>query len=357
MSIIKIYLSHLASISRKQKIVLLIGLLTGLFAFLSFYSSDFSLYIAKAFDLEVYVDGEFRYQPISETYIPLIPALISVAAFAFYYLQFEGAQTNAPNDKWKKEYSELRLTLEKTTKDVQNIRSMIDNLEGVDKESRESLLKAVVDEIEKEAVDHHIDAKISLIKENLKHEAKIGYFEESFSLSRSRLQKEIMKLGLRSNINLIIGMIITISGLFLLWDTVGILNNEEVIGGADGKNQSFYRAISLHFVPRITLVVFIELFAYFFLRLYKESLSEMKYFQNELTNIESKHVALVAAFESDNKVGLENILNQLIETERNHILNKGQTTVELEKAKSDTDLVKSFSHAIPSMLKGMKINK
>lgn len=56
-----------------------------------------------------------------------------------------------------------------------------------------------------------------------------------------------------------------------------------------------------HFLPRLTLVVFIEIFAYFFLRLYKSSLTEIKYFQNEMTNIEAKFIALYIALESDNQ--------------------------------------------------------
>lgn len=39
----------------------------------------------------------------------------------------------------------------------------------------------------------------------------------------------------------------------------------------------------------------IELFAYFFLSLYRTSLQKIKYFQNELTNIEAKQIALRAA--------------------------------------------------------------
>jgi len=43
----------------------------------------------------------------------------------------------------------------------------------------------------------------------------------------------------------------------------------------------------------------IELFAYFFLKLYKSDLSEIKYFQNELTNVEMRYAAVRLADAGD----------------------------------------------------------
>ncbi|MBI5525005.1 MAG: hypothetical protein HY897_01580 [Deltaproteobacteria bacterium] len=40
-----------------------------------------------------------------------------------------------------------------------------------------------------------------------------------------------------------------------------------------------------HYVPRITTVTFIEVFAFFFLKLYRASLIEIKFYQNELTSL------------------------------------------------------------------------
>jgi hypothetical protein len=95
------------------------------------------------------------------------------------------------------------------------------------------------------------------------------------------------------------------------------------------------------FVPRLSLVIFIELFAYFFLRLYKDTLSEIKYFQNEITNIESKHLAVAMAISNNSDEGLIHSIDSLLSTERNHILNKGQTTVEIEKARTEQQLTDS----------------
>ena len=73
----------------------------------------------------------------------------------------------------------------------------------------------------------------------------------------------------------------------------------------------------VQFLPRLTLVVLIEIFAYFFLRLYKSSLGEIKYFQNEITNIEAKALALQAAELAGDKESTASIINRLADTDRN----------------------------------------
>jgi hypothetical protein len=50
-----------------------------------------------------------------------------------------------------------------------------------------------------------------------------------------------------------------------------------------------------------------QVFAYFFLRLYRYILFEIKYFHNELTNIEQKCLALDVALEADNSDAIKTI--------------------------------------------------
>jgi hypothetical protein len=102
----------------------------------------------------------------------------------------------------------------------------------------------------------------------------------------------------------------------------------------------------------MSLVVFIEIFAFFFLRLYRSSLDEVKYFQNELTNVEMRLVALEAALVLGHSGALDTTINQLARTERNSILKKGESTVDLEKLRAENQytvhLLDRVSKAIPS---------
>jgi hypothetical protein len=160
---------------------------------------------------------------------------------------------------------------------------------------------------------------------------------EMLRISRYRLERELAALGWRGNLNLAFGAITTIIGLGILGASV----YSEVVASKD------IWSFASHFLPRLTLVIFIEIFAYFFLSLYRASLQEIKYFQNELTNVESKQAALIAAIDMDDHVAINKVLTALAETERNHVISKDQTTVELEKVRvdraSNNEMLKLFT--------------
>ena len=88
-----------------------------------------------------------------------------------------------------------------------------------------------------------------------------------------------------------------------------------------GPHDPFKELIELlpYYIPRVTTIIFIEVFAFFFLKLYKNTLQEIKYFQNELTSIELKKTAFEAALISTHNKPMEDIISKLIQTERNSI--------------------------------------
>jgi len=159
---------------------------------------------------------------------------------------------------------------------------------------------------------------------------------QRFDESRTRFTRELEALSRRGNLNLGLGAVTTVLGIGIL----GISVFAELTEIKD-----LWSFVS-HFVPRFTLVVLIELFAYFFLSLYKASLGEIKYFQNEITNIEAKQTALRTAIHFGEPSAIANIVSKLAETERNHILSKEQTTVELEKARIDRDGRNDFAKLV-----------
>lgn len=165
--------------------------------------------------------------------------------------------------------------------------------------------------------------------------------KKNFEDSRSRLSQELAALGRRGNLNLALGMMTTVTGLMFL----GVF----VLGSAPSLQEPWQ--FVTYFVPRLTLVIFIEVFAYFFLRLYKASLSEIKYFQNELTNLEAKFVALFVAVNLGDTNIINEVLSKFAATERNYILEKGQTTIELEKVKREkdtlSDIAKNLANVLP----------
>ncbi|ROR02584.1 hypothetical protein EDF72_1718 [Delftia acidovorans] len=215
--------------------------------------------------------------------------------------------------------------------DLDHARSEIDRAlslaTNVGKIDREALINDLKMQIRSEAADSLIaDMKANIAsahKKELRDKELFVRFEES----KARLSRELEALSRRGNLNLALGAVTTVIGLSLL----GLSVFQEVTASKD------MWTFASHFVPRLTLVLMIELFAYFFLSLYKTSLQEIKYFQNEMTNVESKQIALRAALDAGDQSMIASMVSSLAATERNHVLSKDQTTVELEKAKIDRE--------------------
>ncbi len=159
--------------------------------------------------------------------------------------------------------------------------------------------------------------------ENLKTEVKESEYRlDIFKRRKStldRIYREIDALGRRGTVNLVLGVITALSGVVAL--SFFVLSNE-----------STHASLSdfvMEFLPRLSIVLIIEVFSYFFLRLYKSSLSEIKYFQNEATNIEHNFVALEAAISLSDKDLIEKCILKFLMVERNPIMTEGQTTREI----------------------------
>lgn len=122
-----------------------------------------------------------------------------------------------------------------------------------------------------------------------------------------RLLKGIDESNRRSSVNLAIGIVTTVFAAFILAYI------------AFETKPSFENVTSLfaHYLPRLTTIIFVEVFAFFFLRLYKAGLQEIKYFQNELTNLELQAVAIEASLLQKQNDPMQGIIRQLIRTERN----------------------------------------
>jgi hypothetical protein len=87
----------------------------------------------------------------------------------------------------------------------------------------------------------------------------------------------------------------------------------------------------------------------FFLRLYRHNLFETKYFQNEATNAEFRLISLMAAtIHSDQKL-LERVCLELVKTERNFILKKGETTVANQRELIEKDYDALISKTIETV--------
>lgn len=162
----------------------------------------------------------------------------------------------------------------------------------------------------------------------------------SFDRTFNRITQEISALSRRNNLNLVFGFAAALGGIILI--AISIYGGENHPKTMD----EFF----MQFGPRLSLAVFVEVFAYFFLGLYKQGLMEIKYYQNELTNIECKSIALNESKSELLATTRAEVIKQISLTERNGILEKDQTTAPIQMAKFEheahTGLLSTLASAL-----------
>jgi hypothetical protein len=66
-----------------------------------------------------------------------------------------------------------------------------------------------------------------------------------------------------------------------------------------------------HYIPRLATIVFIEVFSFFFLRLYKTTLAESKFYQIQLLAFSPIDIALQAAMKSSDPSAMTAVIAQI----------------------------------------------
>lgn len=155
---------------------------------------------------------------------------------------------------------------------------------------RPTLLTDIATELENRFAVNAIDA------------ARTSEIRHSFEAAYQRLQIELSSLSRRSNLNLVIGVLTTAIAVSLL--TYMVL----------GTNSSFdsLTALLSHYVPRVTVVLFIEVFSFFFLRLYRSTLAETRSYQEDLTTLTLRQVALETAWSASDPTARATLAKELV---------------------------------------------
>jgi len=228
---------------------------------------------------------------------------------------------------------------EKLLKNLENVQTHFEStgfsVSPLGADEQRQLAETLRHQLEESLTEEFVGAVANKYGEAVREDAMLQNFEMHCQRTEERLRQELYALSRRGNVNLIIGTLTTLVA-------VGILASSIVANTLPTDPKE----LVAHLVPRITLSIFIEIFSFFFLRLYSASLNDIKYFQNELTNIESRFISLRYAFQGRGTQSIEHILQVLAGTERNFILKKGESTVDLEKTKLDhqslKDMLKAF---------------
>jgi len=166
-----------------------------------------------------------------------------------------------------------------------------------------------------------------------------------FRSSEYRIKKEIKRLNRGANINLAVGVIIAVIGVVgLFW---------YIIQYTDAENSKELALLIVHWVTRLSLITIVEIFAFFFLKMYRNHLQSIRYFQDELTSIESRKIAMVSSVIHENPEDISKSIEILLNIDRNFKMDSNQTTVDLEKLKTENSFIKAQMEYMLDVFKGI----
>ncbi len=182
-----------------------------------------------------------------------------------------------------------------------------------------------------------------LIRATQYHELR-GFLTTQLNRTINRLKKQTYKLKRTSNYNLIVGLMATIVAVLVL---VFMAYKADAT-----KTDTGY--LMKHYGSLLSVSLFIETLSFFFLRIYRQCLADIKYFENEITNCESKFVALDYALITNDTKTVSEILIKLASVERNFVLQKGESTIELEMIAKEREGWKSLADAASHIMSGIR---
>jgi hypothetical protein len=241
----------------------------------------------------------------SKRYALLIGLAMLGYGAAFLMLQYlRGSLTmrdfRDPSDQYSdpnrsRTYSVLKDRLSTLTSEIENLKSaQLGALSG----NREQLIEALKPTIHSGLADE----MIKRFGEQAENAARDHEIRNAFAAAQRRLQSELGSLSRRSNLNLVIGVITSAIAVGLLAYMVL----------ASTLNFDSLTSVVAHYLPRLAIVVFIEVFSFFFLRLYRATLAEMRTYQTDLTALTVQFVAVQAALSAKNPDSASSLSRELL---------------------------------------------
>lgn len=152
----------------------------------------------------------------------------------------------------------------------------------------------------------------ALINEAFKKEIE---FEATKYLSEvnGRLQAASSTVSARGFLNLILGIAFAGGALYVLQEAIWLLTPDRL-------NSLPMSTVIYLTATRVSLAVVITFVSYFFLSLYKRSLEDAKFYQNEMTDISARATALQLAYYLGDKESRGYVLARFMESDRNRAL-------------------------------------
>ena len=238
--------------------------------------------------------------------LPAITIILSLSFFIFLN------KKDKSNDLYSREF---KLLLKK----VEDLDKIITNNDSLEKE-KDELVNFLSEKIKSEASQKILE---DFIDSNIQK----NYFNliiRNFDETTFRLEREISRHNLKSNSNLMFGLLFALFGMittlyFISPDLLNISIKSSNLTIERESNGEGIISFIKEYLPKISIIIIIETFVYFFLKLYKSSLDHIKYLTNELTSVRHRFLAVQLSLFSDNGDMwiIKECIDELIKFEKN----------------------------------------
>lgn len=242
-------------------------------------------------------------------------------------------------------YEDLRLAIVKIESRLDSPNSAAIELSG---DERQTILEGVEAGIISELTES-LDATLNRIA----FEGEIAELQRN---SLSRLSNQIVVLGSRANASLWLGITFSVAGLIVLYFTFFYSLSFSDDDSSLPTNMSNWLDLLREYLPRLSLVLIIETVGFFFLRLYSRALVELRYAQNETTNVESRFISLLTARVTENQELLKITVEKLASIDRNGVIDRTQTTIDIERERVTAEMDSRLVEALTGLVRGKAAN-
>ena len=251
----------------------------------------------------------FSFEKLGFQIATIVAAIVGVAALLINYLSDRRSHDNIYSNRSigkatldaDQELDELRAENRNTQRQLLISQK---NGPGLSESDKENMLKAL-----REQFATSLTAEFEKQQRDALAEKRgLVPIRRLLDSASSHLLRGLMALSRRGNLNLVIGTLTTCAAVGLLI---------YMVLGQNMQNPSVSDLLS-YYIPRISTVIFIEIFGFFFLRLYKTSLFDLKYYQNELTTIALISVAVEMAAREPSTESFVSLARCLVQCDRNH---------------------------------------
>ena len=233
---------------------------------------------------------------------------------------------NKSNEEQEKNYTDEQKLLNVKRKYLDNILAKLKL--DIDKDLLKSLESGEIEEANSQ-IEDKINALNKLVETVKGNNAKvlrgtdISSIANLYDSTNSRIKEEINRIRSNSSLNMWIGVIASISAIGLLVSTIQEHEKDLII-----------------LIPRATVSILIEAFAFFFFNQYRKQQEEIKYWNNEKTNLDLKIFALSLAID-DEEIGtkdyMRDLITTLIQSNRNIFGSATPAETKEEKPKEPTE--------------------